>query len=267
MKAAVAVTGGTGFIGREVIRRLLENGWLVRALTRRCDPGLEQMGVTTISGALEDEASLARLVEGATAVVHCAGAVTAPNAATFHLVNAVGAACVMAAAATSTPSRFLLLSSLAAREPALSAYASSKRLGEDQVRRAAGERIELCILRPPAVYGPGDRATLPVFRQLRRGVLLVPAVAEARFSLIYVEDLADLVIRLLQQSDWCGRVAGARRRSGRRLSVAGSGRDCQPPPGPPCAYRCAAPHDPLADRGGRPGGGCDARSLAPYLLG
>ena len=169
MKAAVAVTGGTGFIGREVIRRLLENGWLVRALTRRCDPGLEQMGVTTISGALEDEASLARLVEGATAVVHCAGAVTAPNAATFHLVNAVGAARVMAAAATLTRPRFLLLSSLAAREPALSAYASSKRLGEDQVRRAAGERIELCILRPPAVYGPGDRATLPVFRQLRRG--------------------------------------------------------------------------------------------------
>jgi nucleoside-diphosphate-sugar epimerase len=111
-----------------------------------------------------------------------------------------------AAAATSTRPRFLLLSSLAAREPALSAYASSKRLGEDQVRRAAGERIELCILRPPAVYGPGDRATLPIFRQLRRGLLWVPAVAEARFSLIYVEDLADLVIRLLHQSDWCGGV-------------------------------------------------------------
>ena len=138
-------------------------------------------------------------------MVHCAGVVAASSPAAFRLVNAVGAARVMAAAAaTSTRPRFLLLSSLAAREPALSAYASSKRLGEDQVRRAAGERIELCILRPPAVYGPGDRATLPIFRQLRRGLLFVPAVAEARFSLIYVEDLADLVIRLLRQSDWGG---------------------------------------------------------------
>ena len=205
MKTAIAVTGGTGFIGREVIRRLLENGWPVRALTRRSDPGLERIGVATIGGALEDEASLARLVEGATAVVHCAGVVAASSPAAFRLVNAVGAARVMAAAAaTSTRPRFLLVSSLAAREPALSAYASSKRLGEDQVRRAADKRVDLCILRPPAVYGPGDRATLPIFRQLRRGLLFVPAVAEARFSLIYVEDLADLVIRLLRQSDWGG---------------------------------------------------------------
>ncbi len=203
MRSAIAVTGGTGFIGREVIRQLVENGWPVRALTRHSDADLEQMGVATILGALEDEAVLARLVEGAAAVVHCAGAVRAPSPAAFRLVNAVGAARVMAAtAATSTRPRFLLLSSLAAREPALSAYASSKRLGEDQVRRAAGERIELCILRPPAVYGPGDRATLPIFRQLQRGLLFVPAVAEARFSLIYVEDLANLVTRLLDQLHW-----------------------------------------------------------------
>ena len=205
MKTAIAVTGGTGFIGREVIRRLLQNGWPVRALTRRRDPDLEQIGVATFGGGLEDEAVLARLVEGATAVVHCAGAIAAPSSAAFRRVNAVGAARVMAAAAaTSSRPRFILLSSLAARVPALSAYASSKRLGEDQVRRAAGERTELCILRPPAVYGPADRATLPIFRQLCRGLLFAPAVAEARFSLIYVEDLADLVIRLLQQSDWGG---------------------------------------------------------------
>jgi nucleoside-diphosphate-sugar epimerase len=205
MKGPVAVTGGTGFIGREVIRRLVERGWPVRALTRRNDAGLERAGVATIHGALEDEKALERLVENAAAVVHCAGAIAAPDQATFRRVNVVGAARLMAVAAVAAcRPRFLLLSSLAAREPTLSPYAESKRLGEDQVRRAAGERIDLCILRPPAVYGPRDRATLPVFRQLKRGLLLVPAAPNARFSLIYVDDLADLVIELLKTPTWSG---------------------------------------------------------------
>jgi nucleoside-diphosphate-sugar epimerase len=207
MRGPVAVTGGTGFIGRAVIHRLVEDGWLVRALTRRGDPDLEAAGVTTIGGALEDKEALARLVEEATAVVHCAGAIAAPDRRKFRLVNAVGAARLMAlAASTRSRPRFLLLSSLAAREPALSPYAESKHLGEDLVRRAADDRIEFCILRPPAVYGPRDRATLPVFRQLKRGLLLAPATPNARFSLIYVDDLAALVIQLLETAAWGGRV-------------------------------------------------------------
>jgi nucleoside-diphosphate-sugar epimerase len=203
----VAVTGGTGFIGRGIIKRLIEHDWAVRALTRRDEPGLERAGAAVVRGALEDEAALAGLVEGATAVVHCAGAIAAPNRAAFRLTNAVGAARLMTVTAAS-PSRprFLLLSSLAAREPGLSPYSESKRLGEDQVRCAAEDRIELCILRPPAVYGPRDRATLPIFRQLKRGLLFVPALSNARFSLIYVDDLADLVLRLLDRPDWNGRV-------------------------------------------------------------
>ena len=142
MQGAFAVTGGTGFIGREVIRRLVERGWPVRALTRRKDAGLEADGVTTIQGTLEDEAALARLVEEAAGVVHCAGAIAAPDRATFQRVNAAGAERLAAiAAATELRPRFLLLSSLAAREPALSPYAESKRLGEDRVRRAAGDRV------------------------------------------------------------------------------------------------------------------------------
>jgi nucleoside-diphosphate-sugar epimerase len=207
MKGPVAVTGGTGFIGREVVRRLVEAGWPVRALTRRHEPGLEQAGVATVRGALEDEAALARLVEGATAVVHCAGAIAAPDRAAFRRVNVAGAARLMtAAAAAASRPRFLLMSSLAARAPTLSPYAESKHLGEEEVRRAAGERIELCILRPPAVYGPHDRATLPVFRQLKRGLLLVPALPKARFSLIYVDDLVELVIQLLGTAAWGSRV-------------------------------------------------------------
>jgi 2-alkyl-3-oxoalkanoate reductase len=203
MRGPVAVTGGTGFIGRQIIDRLMERGWPVRALARRHDSGLEATAATTIRGALEDEAALARLVEDATAVVHCAGATAAPDRKTFQLVNAAAAARLAAVTATAaTRPRFVLLSSLAAREPALSPYAESKRLGEDQVRHAVCNRVELCILRPPAVYGPRDHATLPIFRQLRRGLLFVPAAPNARFSLIYVDDLAELVIQLLETTAW-----------------------------------------------------------------
>lgn len=205
MEGPVAVTGGTGFIGRAVIARMVGLGWSVRALTRRKNPDLEQAGVATIPGSLEDQAALERLVANASAVVHCAGAISAPNAATFQFVNSTGVErLIAAAAAAATPPRFLLLSSLAAREPALSVYAASKCLGEDKVRRGAGERVQFCIVRPPAVYGPGDRSTLPIFRQLRKGLLFVPAVKDARFSLIYVADLADMIARLLETPRWGG---------------------------------------------------------------
>jgi nucleoside-diphosphate-sugar epimerase len=205
MKAPVAVTGGSGFIGREVIARLIQRGWPVRALVRHPRSDLDRAGVVAIRGSLENAPALQQLVAGAAAVVHCAGAVRAPTAAAFRLVNAIGSArLIAAAAAAAARPRFLLLSSLAAREPALSAYAESKRLGEDKVRRGAGQGIEFCILRPPPVYGPGDRATLPVFRQLRKGLLFVPAVAEARFSLIYIDDLAEMIVRLLEAPGWDG---------------------------------------------------------------
>ena len=138
-------------------------------------------------------------------MVHCAGAVQAPSAAAYRVVNDVGSAKVMAtAAATTPPPRFLFLSSLAAREPALSAYAESKWCGERKVREGASHGVELCIVRPPAVYGPRDRATLPIFRQLRKGLLFVPAVMDARFSLIYVSDLAETIVALLEVSRWGG---------------------------------------------------------------
>jgi nucleoside-diphosphate-sugar epimerase len=205
MKAPVAVTGGTGFIGREVIARLVRDGWPVRALSRRRSPDLERAGVKVIQGSLDDEPALQQLVSGAGTVVHCAGAVRAPSASTYRRVNELGSArLVDAASAAASPPRFLLISSLAAREPGTSPYAGSKRLGEDAVRQRAGRAVDLCILRPPAVYGPGDRGALPIFRQLRRGLLFVPAVGSARFSLLYVADLAEMVVRLLQKPSWGG---------------------------------------------------------------
>lgn len=206
MKGLVAVTGGTGFIGRCIVQRLLQDGWRVRALARRSDAGLSDAGIEVVRGSLEDPSRLRALVRSADAVVHCAGAIRALSKDAFVQVNRDGTLRLAeAVVAEPRPPRLLLMSSLAARAPEISPYAATKRMAEDAVRRTLTDRAEFCIVRPPAVYGPGDRATLPIFRQIQKGLLLVPA-ADARFSLLYVEDLAEIVLRLLGASRWHGEV-------------------------------------------------------------
>ncbi len=206
MTARVAVTGASGFIGRAVCAHLVGRGRQVRALLRRPDRDLEALGVEPLRGSLEDEASLRGLVEGAEAVVHCAGAVRARRAADFEAVNALGTG-RLAEAAAAAPSRprFLLLSSLAAREPGLSPYAASKRRAEQELDRAAAG-LERLSLRLPAIYGPGDRATLGLFQQFARGLAVLPARPSNRFSLLYINDLAGLIRHLLERRSWTGGV-------------------------------------------------------------
>jgi nucleoside-diphosphate-sugar epimerase len=204
MKGLVAVTGGTGFIGGRIAGRLLRDGWRVRALARRSDPALAEAGAEIVRGSLEDRSSLDALLDSAQAVIHCAGAITARCKAEFVRTNRDGTVNLAAAlVAQPGPPRLLLMSSLAAREPGLSSYAASKRMGEDAVRELLDGKADFAIVRPPAVYGPGDRATLPIFRQINKGLLFVPAV-DARFSLLYVDDLAEIVAQLLQRPRWAG---------------------------------------------------------------
>ena len=205
-RGCVALTGATGFVGGHLLRRLAADGWQLRALTRQ--PGAlapETDAVTPIAGDIDSEAALAELVAGADVVVHCAGLVAARSAAEFQRVNAEGTARLLrAAVAGGAEPRFLLISSLAAREPQLSPYAHSKRQAEEALRRdAAG--LTWQVLRPPVVYGPGDRATLSLFRQFARGLVLRPA-GSGRFSMLYVEDLAAAVAALLAQGGPAGRI-------------------------------------------------------------
>ena len=91
----------------------------------------------------------------------------------------------------------LLLSSLAAREPELSWYAASKR-GAEQKLADSGSQQDWIVLRPPAVYGPGDREMLPIFQWMARGIAFVPGSPSARLSLIHVTDLVAAIIACLQ---------------------------------------------------------------------
>ena len=195
----VAVTGATGFIGSHLVHRLADAGWRVRILTRRLPthPRFADTPVEAVIGALDEPDSLARLVRGADAVVHCAGLVKARNRAEFFRVNADGVRGLATAAAAQSPRpRFILLSSLAAREPALSAYAASKRAGEAALA-AHGVGLPWTVLRPPAIYGPGDRETLPFFRFVARGIAPLLGPRSARLSLLHVDDLTAAVAVLL----------------------------------------------------------------------
>lgn len=198
-RGTVALTGATGFIGGAVLRRLTASGWRVRALyrSRRGRILPRASGIDWVAGDLDDDCALARLVAGADAVIHCAGAVRGARRADFARVNVAGTRHVVDAAARGAPAaRFLLLSSLAAREPDLSDYAWSKRRGEEALQAGAGA-LRWTILRPPAVYGPGDREMLPLFRGMARGFATVPGRGVGRVSLLYVEDLASAILAWL----------------------------------------------------------------------
>jgi nucleoside-diphosphate-sugar epimerase len=193
----VALTGGTGFIGSKIAQYLLADGWQVRALVRSSWPSPPPAGLTVIEGSLEDAASLNHLVEGTTAVVHCAGAVRAKKYADFKHVNVDGTA-RLAEAAANTGSRpiFLHISSLAARAPHVSPYAASKFASEKVVAKKLA-KLYWFALRPPAVYGPGDRATLSIFQGINKGIAPIMGSYENRISLIYVDDLATAVTAAL----------------------------------------------------------------------
>ena len=190
----LAVTGGTGFVGCHFVRLARAEGYELRALTRGWKP--PEPGVTWVEGALDRPDSLAKLCEGADAVVHIAGLINAAGRAAFEAVNAGGTARMIDAARGAGIRRFVHLSSLAAREPALSDYGWSKARAE---RLVAASALDWTIVRPPAVYGPGDRETFELFRMARRGLVALPP--SGRFSVLHVEDLCRLLLAILDEPD------------------------------------------------------------------
>lgn len=187
----LAVTGGTGFVGRRLITFAVERGHKVRALARRPQDARE--GVEWIEGSLEDRDALERLVTESDAVIHVAGIINAPDAAGFEAGNVTGTLAMLAAATAAGIRRFIHISSLAAREPKLSQYGASKARSEELVE---GSGLDWVIVRPPAVYGPGDKETLELFRMAKAGLILLPP--KGRLSLIHVDDLARLLVVLAE---------------------------------------------------------------------
>jgi nucleoside-diphosphate-sugar epimerase len=189
-KSIVAVTGGTGFVGQALIERAREAGIAIAALARR--PQAESDGVRWVPGDLADRAALMRMVDGAEAVIHVAGVVNTPDPAGFEAGNVEGTLAVIEAALAAGVPRLVFVSSLSAREPGLSAYGKSKARAEKLVR-ASG--LDWTIVRPPTIYGPGDKDVFELFRAARWGV--IPTPKEGSSSLIHVDDLARLLLALI----------------------------------------------------------------------
>jgi nucleoside-diphosphate-sugar epimerase len=210
----VAVTGATGFIGRHVVSHLLAGGIGVRAIVRptsvaRLLQPVANPGGTPDRGAphgpLEivraplDQSALAEAFRHVDVVVHLAGVVSSLRRADYGDVNVDGTREV-AEAARAAGARLVHISSLAAAGPAspaaprtesdpsnpITPYGRSKLEGELAVAGMAG--LRWTILRPGVVYGPGDRALLPLFRLARLGVLPLIGRPTAAFTFIHVTD-------------------------------------------------------------------------------
>ncbi|KRB82499.1 epimerase [Sphingomonas sp. Root710] len=196
----LAITGGTGFLGGHVLREAAARGHDIKALTRSAQ--LPRPNVEWIKGTLEDHRVLADLAEGADAVIHIAGAINAPALAGFVEANVTGTASLLTASEAVGAKRFIHVSSLSAREPDLSDYGWSKAASEAMVVQSP---LDWTIVRPPAIYGAGDREMLELFRVARRkGILPLPP--KGRISLIEAGDLARLLLDLIGAKDAVGQV-------------------------------------------------------------
>lgn len=184
-----AITGATGFVGSAVLNEALAQGHRVRALARREQPA--RTGVEWVRGDLGDKAALSALIAGADAVVHVAGLTNTPDPAEFEAANVTGTANVLAAMTGSGVRRLVFVSSLAAREPKLSAYGASKARAETLVE-ASG--LDWTTVRPPGVYGPRDIDYLDMFRTAKWG--FVPLPPGGASSIIHADDLASLLVVL-----------------------------------------------------------------------
>jgi uncharacterized protein YbjT (DUF2867 family) len=199
MALTLALTGGTGFVGGHTIAEALRRGHRVRALARTPQP--PRYGLEWIAGSLADEAALRRLAAGADAMVHIAGVTNAADRHGFEQGNILGTATLRRAIDTLP---LVHVSSLSAREPQLSTYGWSKLVGEQIARGAAGP---VTVLRPPAVYGPGDREFLELMKAAATG--FVPFPADSIAAMIYGPDLAEALVALAQ--DLAGRATSAGR--------------------------------------------------------
>lgn len=205
----VLVTGASGFIGKQLVPFLLEQGHTVRCLVRATSnkAPLEKLGVELATGDLSDQASLAAAMQDMDIVYHLAGQIYHLASDDFMAVNEKGTVNVLeAAAAQAKPPVVIATSSLAAAgarktldapkesDPVkpVSDYGRSKVAMEKVMRRYA-DKLPITVMRPPMVLGGGDTNSLPLFESVGRGIH--PTIDRSQlFSIVYVKDLVRMMV-------------------------------------------------------------------------
>ena len=206
----IALTGASGFVGKKVLELLLQQDVLIKALIRPASVSkcIQSDKINWIEGELGNPISETRLCAGADIVIHMAGLVTARAKKEYYRVNAAAVGELTQAAARAGAKRFVYLSSLAAQHPKLSDYAGSKRAGEGALARKMGTTMKGVVIRAPAVFGAGDKATAPFYALIKKGFLPVPGGRRwksRKISLIHVDDLATFITEQALSGDSDGR--------------------------------------------------------------
>ncbi len=202
----VLVTGGTGFIGINLIAALAERGWQVRCLVRETSHRrpLAAYEVEYVVGSLHDRTVLQRAVRDVTYIFHLAGVTKARVAADYDHINHGGTQTLLEACLASGHAleAFVYVSSIAASGPSASGqpvteddapkpvgpYGQSK-LRAEQAVLDTRDRLPVTVLRPSAIYGPYDTDFLQLFRAAKRGWLPSIGRETLHVDVCYVEDL------------------------------------------------------------------------------
>lgn len=214
---SVLVTGGGGFLGGAIVRKLVERGVSVTSFARGSYPELEAFGVRVVRGDLTDEAAVLRAAEGSDAVVHVAAlpGVWGPRER-FYLTNVNGTQAVLAACRklgigrlvhTSTPSVVHAGGDLegvtnAAPYPEHfeAAYPETKAMAEREVLAANGPTLATVALRPHLVWGPRDNHLVPrIVARAKAGRLRLVGGGEAKVDAVYVDNAADAHLAALDR--------------------------------------------------------------------
>lgn len=199
MTRRIAVTGATGFIGRHLVAHLSAGDNEIRAVVRPESRHSLPAGATVVRVGL-DASTLGNAFDGVDAVVHLAGLVSTSEDRAYTAVNVEGTRAV-AEAARAAGARMIHVSSLAAAGPApalqprvesdppapVTSYGRSKLESERIVSSLAG--LDWMILRPGVVYGPADRAMLPLFRLAKLGLLPLVGRGDAAYTVVHVGDV------------------------------------------------------------------------------
>jgi len=201
----IAMTGTTGYVGAEVLARLLRRDHEVRALVRRPERAgpLRDLGIELVAGGLESPEALRALVAGTDAVVHLVGIIAETGRQTFESVHVRGTESLLAAAREARVERFVHMSALGARgDPAATRYHRTKWQSEEAIRGSAPGHV---IFRPSIIAGAGNPAIATMVGMLRFSPV-VPVIGNGRYELqpVWLGDVAEAFARALERPDLRG---------------------------------------------------------------
>ena len=217
----IVVTGGTGFVGREICRRLAAEGLAVRALARTPPKLPLGPGIEFFPGDVTRADSLRLAFRGAKAVIHTVVIIREHGTQTFERVHVRGTAHVLAAAQAASVTRYLHISALGTRPGAASRYHQTKWTAEEMVRSSG---LAQTIFRPSLIYGRGDAFTnslasmmRPPLSWLSGGLVPIPGGEDVILQPLSVDEVAESVVRSLGQTaavgqafDLCGQAVSLR---------------------------------------------------------